>query len=1016
MKTALVAAVGVIVLTTTVDAQSPMYAQPSVIGSGTFQWEIGHAPLPGATLSPDGRLMLSARFSGGPTYNVAGWWLSVLRPEAVTQSSQGIPQFPEVAFLQPGISAWSIGHMQTSALKPMENELEPWQRVPATTQHTIANYQFRKQWVSMCPDPAFRDRPCPFPSNTAGVPLDPKTPGATCETYRMLIVAADNWEHVDTSATNTVTWPRFVATGGVSVLPMGMRTMKVVVANPRTTNASISSADVGTTFSVLHWQSASGPVPILGLEPSLSLDGRLLVFQGNVVNNTRPWNSASTDIQQLLYTFNPTPGVAMGWTEPRPINEMFVREQSRVVNGVPFSELYPIARAPMTNADGSLLTTPFEGAYPWMTLDGTDVVFSARHTNEIFGSGRRRTFCMIGRSTGHALRYVDGPLNPDRDVTERVITAGTGFAPGAWQWGGDTTNLRLPYLRHSPVLPIFDAENRRYGEIDVHEKLDGSFLLALDMNEYVQQVPAPMGWKFDKTRTADTSGFGHTGVLQAGAQFPQEVGKPDATHGVVGQCIFFKGTGFVQVANSAVLSQAQSSLTVACWVSQSGNATPAAVVDKPGSYQLAVDPQGRVRATLQTTAGTVQTPFVGSVQASQWRHVAFTYDPTGTLLVLVDGQKVHVQPATPGALVLGSTSALTIGPAGLNIVGGVPQGTTMIDQVRVSSVARTEAELARDAFRTPSPTNLQQLPTSFALPLGLDRVETKVPTANVPDRLRIDLGDKLFHDAGLSPSGVSCSTCHVDGLSFTDGLAQRTGPSSGQLLRNAPTVVNRVFSTTQFFDGRADDLEAQVLHPLFNPDEMRSNSTFVLTYLNSPTSGYVGAFQQAYGSAPTLPLVQAALASYQRALVTGGAPADHYENGSATLTAGAIRGRNLFFGKARCFGCHSGSNYTDERFHVSLFKPVDPLGALDLGRGGVTGIAGDMFRFKTPTLRNLVDTAPYFHDGRANTLRDVIDFYDVGGDFKDPVDGEIFPLGLTNQEKIDLEDFLKSLSAPWTKL
>ncbi|HZN37752.1 MAG TPA: cytochrome c peroxidase [Planctomycetota bacterium] len=959
-------------------------------------------------MSHDGRILVHARVGNEPPSLLSGWHVHSFRPEAVT-TTNGIAYFPP-SYASPPSGPWSVE-------QSIETNITP----PPNGQHDDDKVQFSKQTLSMCPDPNHRAKSCPFPSNSSGVAGQPGTAGGSYDTYLMMVVAPDEWPDVDPSVPNDIDRPRFLAGSGIRVNPIGMRFLRVTVQNPRTPMATPSSWSLSTDFKVLTWTSAVyGDVPVLGIEPSLSLDGRLLVFQGNESNNYRVWNTEATEGEQIMYTFNLQPGVSTGWSRPYPINEMFSREQNTLVNGIPFARLYPIAAAEMTMADGTSLSQPVHGAYPWMTLDATDFVFSA-----IWGPtfGLRHGMSIVGRSTGYYMRHIDGPLNPDRYNTPRIITTGTGAAPGIWAWGGDTPGLKLPYTRLGTSIPLLTMHIREYAEICVNEAVDRDYLLAWDMNEFVNEVPigtpGAVGWVLDTTRTPDTSGHGIAGnFADQMARFPEEWGLTGNT-AVSGQYIVCADAGAVNAIDPVgVLNASLPAMTAECWFScTSGGPQPFSLIRKAGAYELEADRQGLVRAKVTTAQWTLQSPWLGAPMGNdEWRHVAMTYDSvTGQFRVYIDGGNVHEQIVAMGHPVLASpSSTLIVGPAGIQGQGGM----VGIDQVRLSRVERTADEIARAAFATPASSGWQQLPTTFALPLGLDRAETKVPVGNLPSRDAIDLGEVLFHDARLSGDGnKSCALCHVSTqlLSFTDSIDQRLGfGGTGTLLRNAPTVLNRVFSTEQFWDGHAEDLEKQVLFPLFHPEEMGADPNGLLTYLNA-SDNYVGMFASAYsGALPSIPLLQNALASYERALVVGNSNADRYEDGQVgALSASEERGRHLFFGKARCFGCHSGSNYSDERYHVS----VEPSGA-DAGRKDFTRRTRDLRRFKTPTLRNLMRTAPYFHRGQqaANplALANVIDKYNAGGTTL--FDEEIFPLGLTSGEKFDLEAFLLTLTGVWQKL
>jgi len=282
----------------------------------------------------------------------------------------------------------------------------------------------------------------------------------------------------------------------------------------------------------------------------------------------------------------------------------------------------------------------------------------------------------------------------------------------------------------------------------------------------------------------------------------------------------------------------------------------------------------------------------------------------------------------------------------------------------------------------------------LAVPPGLD---TYIPTpaANPLTRDRATLGKRLFFDKRLSRDGtVSCGTCHDPAHAFTDTHPRAVGIAGRRGERRTPTVINRAFGQSQFWDGRAATLEDQVLRPIANPDEMDS----------SPEDA-------ARRTGIAVPQMAAALATYVRTILAGGSPYDRYLAGDRTaLDAGALAGLKLFRGKANCALCHVGQNLTDERFHVTG-AGRDP--SADEGRAAVTKQLADRAAFKTPTLREVARRAPYMHDGSLSTLEDVIELYDRGGPEKGApanLDPEMQPLKLTPAEKRQLAAFLRALT------
>jgi cytochrome c peroxidase len=284
-----------------------------------------------------------------------------------------------------------------------------------------------------------------------------------------------------------------------------------------------------------------------------------------------------------------------------------------------------------------------------------------------------------------------------------------------------------------------------------------------------------------------------------------------------------------------------------------------------------------------------------------------------------------------------------------------------------------------------------------------------VPTDNPLTPESIALGRDLFHDRRLSRDGtLSCAGCHDPARAFSGRVPVARGVGGAVGTRNAPTIVNRAWGRSFFWDGRAPTLEEQVRQPILNPAELGSTPEAVEALARSRR--YRSRFRAALGADPTFDDMTRALAAYVRTIVAGDAPYDRYLSGDArALGDEARRGLGLFSGRARCVICHSGSLLTDERFHNT--GVAWRSGALaDDGRGGVTLQPSDRGAFKTPTLREVARTAPYMHDGSLGTLADVINFYDGGGHRNPGLDPAIRPLGLTSAERRDLHAFLRSLT------
>ena len=234
------------------------------------------------------------------------------------------------------------------------------------------------------------------------------------------------------------------------------------------------------------------------------------------------------------------------------------------------------------------------------------------------------------------------------------------------------------------------------------------------------------------------------------------------------------------------------------------------------------------------------------------------------------------------------------------------------------------------------------------VPLGLDPL-LPVPEHNDLTREKTALGRRLFFDKRLSrDESLACASCHVPARTFTDGRALPLGITGARGRRNAPTLVNRAYGRSMFWDGRAASLEEQALAPLVSPTEFGTSYEEVLRRLRADPQ-YPRLFRRAFGTEEiTIEDVARALASFERTLLSGDSAFDRYETlkDSRALSGPARRGLSLFRGKAACVVCHNAPLFSDERFHntgVSWEKLP-----LDLGRYEVTGREEDKGVFKTP--------------------------------------------------------------------
>lgn len=277
------------------------------------------------------------------------------------------------------------------------------------------------------------------------------------------------------------------------------------------------------------------------------------------------------------------------------------------------------------------------------------------------------------------------------------------------------------------------------------------------------------------------------------------------------------------------------------------------------------------------------------------------------------------------------------------------------------------------------------------------------------------LGEKLFFDPILSrDSTISCASCHKPEFAFADNSPTSKGVHNRLGGRNTPSAMNQTDRNFYFWDGRAETLEEQALGPVENPVEMDLPLSIALRRLKK-NNFYQKSFVAVYGEQVSEKLLAKAIANYERTLETSNTPFDDYVSGNDTnaLSASAKRGLSIFNTKGKCFDCHFGVDFTgsDKFKNIGIYNGKD---LNDEGRFAITKNKKDLGAFKTPGLRNIAQTAPYMHNGMHKTLKQVIDYYNEPDKFiPNSINRDTLlkkPLGLTEDEKKDLENFLLSLS------
>lgn len=326
---------------------------------------------------------------------------------------------------------------------------------------------------------------------------------------------------------------------------------------------------------------------------------------------------------------------------------------------------------------------------------------------------------------------------------------------------------------------------------------------------------------------------------------------------------------------------------------------------------------------------------------------------------------------------------------------------------------------------------------TFDAHLGLPRIDDYI------DEPLARLGERMFFDTRLSADRtVSCASCHLPQHAFSDTNARSRGHGQQAGTRNAPSLLNVVHLSSLFWDGRANTLDAQARAPFINEVEHGfADYEEVLAIVRDDERYATGLSKLRPGAAVTIDSVAAALAAFESTLISGGSRFDrhYYGRERGAMSEAALRGLDLFRGRANCSSCHfmgeDHSLFTDQSFHLAArgvpsrvtqnlpalahrvvkaqksrsSQDLDELIARDadiaaLGRFVVTLDPADIGKFKTPSLRNVADTAPYMHDGGVATLEEAVELelYSRGA--------VTYPIILTRGEKADLLEFLKALS------
>lgn len=311
-------------------------------------------------------------------------------------------------------------------------------------------------------------------------------------------------------------------------------------------------------------------------------------------------------------------------------------------------------------------------------------------------------------------------------------------------------------------------------------------------------------------------------------------------------------------------------------------------------------------------------------------------------------------------------------------------------------------ELAKEGFQDIGPLSKPPFPADN--PYSLEKEE---------------LGKQLFFDPRLSQSGqISCANCHDPELAFADGRRVAYGHDRQLGVRNSPSLINIAYAKEFFWDGRAETLEDQVKSPIENPVEMNLHTKLAVKRI-AKIKGYKALFKKAFGDEKvTDEKISRAIATFERTLISPKSRFDKFVAGKKDeLTDSEINGMHLFRTKANCINCHNTPYFSDQQFH-NIGLTYFGREYQDLGKYGITKKAEDVGKFKTPTLREISQTAPYMHNGLFPHIRGVLNMYNAGmpteklkvSNVPSPKKSEMLePLKLTESELTDLENFLRTL-------
>ena len=871
--------------------------------------------------------------------------------------------------------------------------------------------------------------------------------------------------------------------------------------------------------------------PIKGIEPTLTADGKLMLYHGNAGKLIPGGNGEQEFLPghgNVTYVYNKTGCSADDWTAPRSITSPLSSSEHDFFDWAEFQRHYRVFEHPIkmpaggdpsgthTNEKTFLAGETVRGTYPWVSKDGSFFTAACAGASETDGLNRTRVGnYACGDITGGYIKHIDDVgVNPTRlggkmdwptyaqgNFSWRTFSFSTGLKPGMWEplLGQNAPLPTQVASQRIPVLPMFIPNIDSYGEVRF-EEADGHYLLYLACNESLDPTPSlgELNTEYMLDSTPDTSGRSPRARtwFNNGASFPQalfteskflrqEIGealeaagelsfdrpfkRAHENIGFKGQAILFNAGGRIDVRGADGLgglgqftiqafvkalkpisptSSLEFEIVEFGSVDSFGVRTPIAKLSlhAAGKFigEVELDtPGGPTTLSVESDLGAIDGAQDAWLPSAGWRHVALTYDGSTAaqtrLRISLDGapNQTASLSETSTVQVPAETDYYSVGPgSGTGNPVTIGNMRFAIDEVAVSDIVRNEEELRRDAYVTPLASDIVAWPAQApVLPEGLEEDEAFWPAGVAWDEDVAELGEALFESEMLSamdgdhtePGTTSCATCHIPAEAFADEDQQFPLDVDGNPIQrfNTPTLLNGVFVRHKTFEGKALSFESQVVLPLTSGNEM-GVQTFEQVVQRIQNHMDAGDLRQKFTDASmsiTEENLASALAMYMRTLNDGGSAFDYQAIADANQGVGVFGkplmtheqkvGRALFFGKARCFSCHRGSAFTDGDFHNIQSVNANAVDPIE-GRKSVTGRITELGALKTPSLRDVAKTKPYFHDGSKAELINVIEHYNDPFDISfSPTglpDRHLRPLGLNTSEMDALVAFLESLT------